>query len=159
MSDLGKQTYVLACALAGDLKPLIFQLENTDYELNRAEREFLASFLRGNIKKNGRPKLSPRVKWEAREIYNIICWLTDEGTQRDHAYDQAAAICGISRATVISRLNLLTEEDMKQKKLEIENLSMVRKILDQESPPDGTRIFENWRERVLSRRSFKAKKV
>lgn len=151
---------VLACAEAGDLEPLAYKLEWTQLPITDAERLFLARYLRGEVTLDAkRPKLSPRVKWEAKAILDIILWEELQGGQRTYAIKHAMEVSGLSRGTVNSRLKLLSNEEKQSRRESLNAFSKMCEELDQRRPGRGTWQKEAKRKSVMSGDLFRAAQV
>lgn len=151
------KNYVLECALTGDMAPLIYQLENSTVPLTLDERKFLANYLRGEIKKIGRPKKSPRMRWEAFAVMDLILCLEAQGSTRDYAVLEAARICGISERSVRRRLDELLpgDEDDRRKELSLWNDAAL--IIADQYPDIAAELLKH--EHILSGRAYREVRV
>lgn len=152
--------YVLACAEAGDMEPLAYQLEFTTHELTKGEREFLARYIRGEIKRDAkRPKRSPRVRWEALHILDVVLCEERQGGTRDYAIKEAARACGISEATVRRRLDDLHPGDEAGRRERLNHFHEICDDLNVREPGRGEFVRESRLRAIASGEAFKAGRV
>ncbi|MEA1619652.1 hypothetical protein SOQ14_12060 [Erythrobacter sp. T5W1-R] len=151
---------VLACAEAGDLEPLAYKLEWLQAPMTDAERLFLARYLRGEVKLDAnRPKQSPRIKWEALAILDVILWEEQQGGKRKHAIEHAAKVCGLSEATIKTRLKLLSDEEQQSRRESLNAFLKMCDELNKRRPGRGDWQREAKRKSVMSGELFRAARV
>lgn len=152
--------YVLACALAGDIAPLAYQLEFTDNPLSEKERKFLADHLRGIIQSPAnRKKLSPRVIWEARDIIDIVLCEELAGGTRTYAIEAAAKACGLSESTVRNRLTLLAQGEEQERRESLKSFHKMCDDLNQHEAGRGDIIRKNEINNIMSGARYKAERL
>lgn len=135
---------VLQCAEAGDLEPLIFKLEWMQAPLTDCERQFLAEYLRGAKRKPAnRPKASPRIRWEALRIIDIILCEERNGGTREYAKELAAKVCNLDKRTIDRRLKYLRPGDEQERKQRLEQFHAMCDELEKMRPGRG-----EWQRRV-----------
>lgn len=153
--------YVLECALAGDLEPLAYKVEQASLPLSNGEREFIAAHLRGAVKKSPhRPKqASPRYRWEALRILDIVLCEEMQGGTRTYAKELAARVCGLDKRTVDRRLALLLDGDEAERREQLERLIEVCDELDRSHPGRGDAVRRAQLERILSGAAYRENRV
>lgn len=129
---------VLRCAEAGDLEPLIYKLEFMKAPLTEDERQFLAQFLRGEkVKAAHRPKASPRTRWEALRILDIILCEERKGGTRTYAKDLAAEVCCLNKRTIDRKLKYILPYDEEQRRRILEKFHARCDAIDKVKPGNG----------------------
>jgi hypothetical protein len=112
--------------------------------LTDGERQFLAEYLRGGKKKaQHRPKASPRTRWEALRIIDIILCEERIGGSRTYAKELAAKVCNLDKRTIDRRLEYMRPGDEAARKQSLEQFHVICDELEKSRPGRG-----EWQRRV-----------
>ncbi len=148
---------VLRCAEAGDLEPLIYKLKYIEAPLTDGERQFIAEYLSGEIVRAAhRPKASPRIRWEAFAILDIILCEERKGGTRTYAKELAAKVCGLDKRTVDRKLKNLLPGDEEQRRKRLEEFHAKCDELEKAKPGRGQFHRRVTIDRIESGASYRA---
>lgn len=101
------RTTLIDQAMDGNIEPLIVLFEKDPNELNRSEIEFLARYMRGNVKLRRGTKKGNASAVLNHQIFMAYRWLMEvEGYERSKtAYGEISRITGISDSSVENRVS------------------------------------------------------